>query len=113
MRAYAAFQMATALVVASKAGAVYCADVVVSLFAVSIPSTIACAGFVRLTPEDKKRNPGLVMAVCFCLAFLPSIAALSLLLAAASTLAAIAFPVTCVAWSVVTLIVRHRENIQP
>ena len=105
--------MAIALVVASKAGGVCCADVVVSIFAVSIPSTIAYAGFARIIQEDEKRNPGLVMAVCFCLAFLPSIAALSLLLAAASTLAAVTFPVTCMAWFVVTLLVRHRESIQP
>jgi hypothetical protein len=113
MRAYAGFQMATALVVAAKAGEICCAGFVVTLFAVSIPSTIAYAGFARITPEDENRNPGLLMAVCFCLAFLPSIAAISILLAAASTLAAIAFPATCVAWFVVTLVARRHDRINP
>ena len=59
------------------------------------------------------RHPGSVMAACFCLAFLPSIAAISILLSAASTFAAVAFPVTCVAWFAATLAVRHRNRIKP
>lgn len=114
MRAYAGFQMATALVLSAKAPAGCCVAVVVSLFAVSIPSTVAYAGFARLTPEDEKRNPAHITFICGCLAFIPSLAALSLLLAAASIFAAIAFPVTCAAWFVVIIwrVRTSRHNVK-
>jgi len=101
MRAYAGFQAATALIVVSKAADFCMARIIISLFAISIPSTLAYAGFARLTPEDEKRNPAVVMAICFFCAFFTSVAAISLMLASASTFAAIAFPVTCAAWFVV------------
>jgi hypothetical protein len=113
MRAYAGFQMATALIVASKTHEICWAGLIATLFAVRIPSTIAYGGFARITPEDEQRNPGSLMAVCFCLAFLPSIAAISILLASASALAAIAFPITCAAWVAVTLAVRRNARIPP
>ena len=113
MRAYAGFQMATALVLSAKAPAGCCVAIVVSLFAVSIPSTIAYAGFARLTPEDEKRNPAPITFLCGCMAFLPSLSAISLLLASASTFAAIAFPLTCAAWFVIIWRVRtSRHNVK-
>ena len=105
--------MAAALVLSAKAPAGYCVAIVVSLFAVSIPSTIAYAGFARLTPEDEKRNPAHITFICGCLAFIPSLAAISLLLASASTFAAIAFPITCAAWFAVIVRTRKRNSIKP
>ena len=94
MRAYAGFQAATVLWIITQRGS----NVALCLLVISIPSTIAYAGLARLTPEDEQRNPGLLMAICFCCAFLLSIAAFSILLAPASTLGAIAFPAACAAW---------------
>jgi hypothetical protein len=81
MRAYAAFQMATALFVVAKSVDGRFAGFIVSLFAISIPSTIAYAGFARLTPDDEKRNPANITFICGTLAFGTSIAAISLLFA--------------------------------
>jgi hypothetical protein len=113
MRAYAAFQMATALFVVAKSVDGRFAGFIVSLFAISIPSTIAYAGFARLTPDDEKRNPANITFICGTLAFGTSIAAISLLFAAASTFAAIAFPLTCAAWFVVIIRLRKRQQIKP
>jgi len=111
MRTYAGFQMATALIVASKFGGVNCAGIIVSLFAISIPSTYFYPSFVRLTPDDEKRNPAPIMAICFILAFVPSTAAISFLLAPASIFAAIAFPVTGFAWLIVLVVLRKHNQI--
>lgn len=111
MRAYAGFQMATALVVASKFGDVCWAGTIVSLFAISIPSTLAYPSFVRLTQEGEKQNPAHLMATCFSLAFFPSVAAISLMLAPVSIFAAIVFPVTSLAWCIVVVRLRKHNSV--
>src|SRR2546430_9770547 len=108
--AYAGFQAATALVVMARAPALRWPSLIVSLIAVSIPSTIAYAGLARLLPEDEQRNPASVAFICFLLAFIPSIAAVSLVLASASKFAAAIFPAMCVAWCVTVVMVRRRES---
>src|ERR1039457_6792121 len=95
MGAYAGFQMATVLVVISNAADIPGAYYIVSLFAIGIPSSVAHCWFTRPSPEDEKRIPGSLMAVSFCLAYMPSLAAISLLLASASIFASVAFLVTC------------------
>jgi hypothetical protein len=112
-RAYAGFQMATALFVSAKAGDVCGAAWVVGLFAISIPATIAFGGLVRITEEDKLRNPGSITFLCGSLAFIPSIAALSLLLWPGSHLAAMVFPVMCFIWLAVIVRLRTRQDVHP
>lgn len=109
MRAYAGFQVATALVVASKFGEVWCAGAVVFLFAISIPSTIAYGSLVNLTPDDEFRNPQSISFICAIAAFIPSIAAISVLFASASVFAATAFPAGCLAWYI-TIVALRRHN---
>ena len=112
MRAYAGFQMATALVVAAKASDVCGAAWIISLFAVSIPSTIALAGLVRLTKEDEARNPAPIFATCWALAFLPSIAALSMLIWPASHVAALIFPAMSFIWFMVIVRLRTHDSVK-
>jgi len=101
MRTYAGFQAAAIALAAAKPENFCAAKLAIFLLAISIPSTIAYAGLARLTPKDEKRNPGLIMAICFCCAFVLSIAAFSILVASASASAAIAFAATCLAWFIV------------
>ena len=96
MIAYAGFQMATAFVVAAKAKEVECASVVVSLFALSIPATLACGALMRV--GDPTRKPRAGVGYCAFIAFVPSVAALSMLLWPVSHFAAFAFPSSCVLW---------------
>src|SRR5947207_3401720 len=103
MRTYAGFQAAAIAWAAAKPESFCAAKLAIFLFAISIPSTIAYAGLARSTPQDEERNPGLIMAICFCCAFVLSVAAFSILLASASTSAAIAFAATCLAWFIVVV----------
>ena len=103
LRAYAAFQTATALLVATKSGEICGAWIVVCLFAFSIPATLAYTTLHRQSPNYEERNPKIVSFICFILAFGFSIAALSVLLAEASIIAAIIFPVGCISWFLTTL----------
>jgi hypothetical protein len=102
--AYGGFQMATALVVAAKAGDVPWAWLAVALLAVSVPAsvpaTFCLAILFRYTPDDGQRNCcAKWLALVFAIA--PSVAAFSILLAAASPVAAAAFPLSCVIFGVV------------
>ena len=100
MRAYAAFQFAIVLYLVKSPASDCCwlTEVVLVLFAVSIPSTIAYAGLARLTPEDEARNPNPISAVSQILAFVPSITALSLVISTASAFAGIVFVCAAVVW---------------
>jgi len=105
--------MATILVLITHVPALLYTRLIICFFAIGIPSTVAWAGFARFSPEDEHRNPPAVALICFLLAFVPSIGAISLILASASTLAAIIFPATCYAWFVVLNVVRDREDTRP
>ena|ERR1035437_10145571 len=96
MVAYAGFQMATALLVSSRAKEVEYAAIVVSLFAISVPATLACGGLMRVGDPERKKRPG--VGYCAFLACVPSVAALSMLLWPVSHFAAIAFPSSCALW---------------
>jgi len=69
LRAYAAFQTATVLLVATKSGEICGAWVVVCLFAFSIPATIAYTTLNRQAPKYEERNPKLVSFICFIMAY--------------------------------------------
>ena len=109
-RAYAAFQMATALFVVANAGNVPLVAYILPLFAVSIPSTIAFAGLARLTPADEARNPNPISAIGQLLAYVPSLVAISLILWPASSLSAVAFLVTAATWVVAIVRLRRRQH---
>lgn len=94
MRAYAGFQMATALVVAAKAQDVEGAAWVVSLLAISVPSTLAYGSLMRFGSG----KPSAVVGYCSFFAYVPSVVALSILLWPASHFAAFAFPITSAIW---------------
>ena len=113
MRAYAGFQMATALFVASKATDVCGASLIVTLFAISVPSTIAYGGLARITKEDEAKNPSHIALLCFALSFIPSIAALSLLLWPVSRIAALLFPAVCLFWCFIVVRLRLGRNMKP
>jgi fatty acid desaturase len=110
MRAYAGFQMATALVVATKVECVHWSDIVLLLFAVSIPSTVAYGGFHTFTPKYKKRNPKFISFVCGFCAYVVSIAALALLLASASIIAGLVFAGVTLFWVGVTAAIRPKPG---
>jgi len=100
MRAYAAFQFAIVLYLVKSPVNDCCwlTEVVIILFAISIPSTIAYAGLARLTPEDEARNPNPISAVSQILAFVPSIIALSLIISTVSVIAGIVFVCVAIVW---------------
>jgi hypothetical protein len=108
MFAYAAFQMAAIFILYSQPTRSIATLIITTLFAISIPSTIAYGGLARITEEDEARNPHPLSAICALLAYVPSLAALSIMLGFVSRLAALVFPATCIIWVVV--IVRLRKN---
>lgn len=100
MRAYAAFQFAIVLYLVEMpiTGNYWLHECVLILFAISIPSSIAYAGLARLTPEDEARNPNPLSAISQILAFVPSVAALSLVISTASVLAGLVFVCMALFW---------------
>jgi hypothetical protein len=114
-RAYAGFQMATALFIVASANSVPLMAFILPLFAVSIPSTIAYAGLARLTPEDEARNPNPISAISQLLAYIPSLIAISLILWPVSPLAALVFLATAAVWviAIVRLRTRQTQGISP
>src|SRR5439155_21923381 len=98
MRAYAGFQMATALVVGAKAHEIPCAWLVLSLFALSIPSSIAYLIVAHITEEDKERYSARISHVAGAMAYIPSVVAFALLLGVP---AGIIFATISAAWFVV------------
>ena len=114
-RAYAGFQMATAIFIVANASNVPLLDFILPLFSISIPSTIAYAGLARLTPEDEARNPNPMSAISQLLAYIPSLIAIALILWPASSLASIAFLATATSWvvAIVRLRLRQHKDINP
>lgn len=108
MRAYAGLQMATTLVVAAKANPSLEVSIVISLFAISIPSTIAYSGLARITKEDETRNPHPISGICGLLTYVLSMSAFSILLWPAARFAAIAFPITSVIWWIIVVRLRNK-----
>jgi hypothetical protein len=98
MDTYAGFQMAIVLLIATKASNVFGAGYVISLLAISIPSTLALGIVARITDKDEARYPQSLSGPCYLLTFIPSIIALSILLYPVSGFAAFAFPFMCVIW---------------
>jgi predicted membrane channel-forming protein YqfA (hemolysin III family) len=116
MRAYAGFQMATALIVSAKAGDVCWAWIVLSLFAVSIPSTYAYSIVAHITEQDMQRYPARISHIAGFLTYIPSGAALALLIGVASAFAGVLFAVTGLIWGVVivgTVWANARKKKQP
>jgi|SRR5882724_821336 len=91
LRAYAGFQMATALVVVAKSGDVRHADIVLTLFAISIPGTVL-GGF--MSEKDAERHP--FAKWCVVAALYISIATLTLILCSASVAAGVTFAASCI-----------------
>jgi len=100
MRAYAGFQMATALLVVSKVADVHGACIVVSLIAVNIPSPVTFSGINSSPKKIGKLNPLHISNLCFIMSFIPSIAALSILFASVSIFAGVAFAVASLFWTI-------------
>jgi hypothetical protein len=100
MRAYAALQLALVLYIVKTPDEVtgWCVSLILSLFCISIPSSIAYAGLARLTKEDKNRNPNPMSAISQILSFVPSILAFSLMIASASKIAGGIFLVCAAMW---------------
>ena len=98
MRAYAGFKKDTAIFVSTKFSTISCAWLIIVLFAISIPSTIAYSVLARITRSDEKRNHLSIAMPCGHFAFVPSILAIALLFGATSHLAAVVFIVGCVFW---------------
>jgi hypothetical protein len=108
MRAYAGFQMATALFIVSNPSSFPLMAFILPMFAVSIPSTIAYASLARLTPEDEARNPNPISAISQLLTHIPCLTAISLILWPSSHAAALIFLATAAAW--VFFVVRLRRQ---
>ncbi len=110
MRAYAAFQMATVLFIISSSKSDSLTWLVLVLFSISIPSTIAYAGLARITEEDELRNPNPISAISSILTFIPSLSAISLIIFSVSKLAAVTFAITSIIWVVVVVRLRNKQQ---
>ncbi|WP_041324808.1 hypothetical protein [Saccharophagus degradans] len=112
MRAYAAIQLALVLYIVKSPDDVtgWCVPIVLSLFCISIPASIAYAGLARISKEDEQRNPNPLSTISQILSFVPSLLAFSIIIASASKLAGFIFVVSSVVW--VYLIVRLRRSQQ-
>lgn len=113
MRAYAALQLAVVLYMVKNPSDLngWCTELILVLFCISIPSSLAYPGLARLTTEDERRNPNPISAISQLLAFIPSLFALALIISVASKLAAAVFLASSFGW--VYSVVRLRNAQQP
>lgn len=74
MRAYAALQLAVVLYIVRNPVDIngWSANLILILFCISIPSSLAYPGLARLNSEDEQRNPSPISAVSQLFAFVPA-----------------------------------------
>lgn len=82
---------------------------ILTLFCISIPSSIASINIERATPHGKKQNSKTLHFFSFILMYVPATLGITLLVWSVSNIAGVTFATTCVAWFIA--IVKNREKI--
>jgi hypothetical protein len=82
--------------------------VILILFSVSIPSSIASSNIERNTEYGKKHNSERLHLVSMIFTYIPAIAAISLLISSVSVAAGATFSLACITW--VWVIAKQGDN---